>query len=107
MRLSSPAVATAASPTTASLMASQRVRVTLWFQASLPVCTSISRAISGAPQNTPMMAGTANMNPMQMKYRSGVIPDNSSRKRVTSVAQFVFALQVGTPLVLYRRTSAG
>jgi DNA-binding CsgD family transcriptional regulator len=41
----------AASPTTASLVASQRVRVTLWFQASLPVCASISRAISGAPEH--------------------------------------------------------
>ena len=59
MRLSSPAVAMAARPIRPSLTASQRVRVTLWFQASRKVPASISRVTSGAPQKTPMMAGTA------------------------------------------------
>src|SRR6266568_7575885 len=54
-RLSSPAVTIAARPVRASLAAIQRVRVTLWFQASRKVPASSSRVTSGAPQKTPMM----------------------------------------------------
>ena len=56
-RLPSPATATAARPTSPSLTASQRVRVTLWFQTSRCVPASSSRAISGAPQKIPIRAG--------------------------------------------------
>ncbi len=48
-----------ASPTTVSLTASHRVRVTLWFQASWWVPVSSSRPISGAPQKMPISAGAA------------------------------------------------
>ena len=41
----------------ASLTVSQRVRVTLWFQASWWVPVSSSRPISGAPQKMPIRAG--------------------------------------------------
>jgi len=40
-----------------SLVASHRVRVTLWFQASRYVPASISRATSGATQKAPTTAG--------------------------------------------------
>ena len=43
---------------TASFVASHRRRVTLCVHTSLSVCRSISVAISGAPQNAPMAAGT-------------------------------------------------
>jgi hypothetical protein len=42
-----------------SFAASQRVRLTLWVQASRWVPASTSRATSGAPQNTPSTAGRA------------------------------------------------
>ena len=58
IRLSSPAVAMAATPITVSLTASQRVRAMLWFQARRRVPASSSRVISGAPQNAPIRAGT-------------------------------------------------
>ncbi len=58
IRLSTPAAARLARPRTVSLMASQRSRVTLWFQASRNVPLSSSRAISGAPQNRPITAGS-------------------------------------------------
>ncbi len=58
MRLNNPAAAMLAKPTTLSLTASQRSRVTLWFQASRNVPVSSSRAISGAPQNRPITAGS-------------------------------------------------
>jgi hypothetical protein len=57
MRLSSPAVTMAVRPIRPSLNAIQRVRVTLWFQASRKVPASSSRVTSGAPQNMPMTAG--------------------------------------------------
>ena len=59
MRLSSPAAAMLARPTTPSLTASQRVRVTLWVHARRKVPVSSSRATSGAPQKIPMSAGAA------------------------------------------------
>jgi hypothetical protein len=58
-RLSTPAVTSAARATPASLTASQRVRVTDWFQASWWVPVSSSPAISGAPQKMPISAGAA------------------------------------------------
>jgi len=39
-----------------SLTVSHRVRVMLWFQVSRKVPVSSSRAISGAPQKTPVIA---------------------------------------------------
>ena len=42
-----------------TLITSQRVRVTLWFQTSRCVPASSSRATSGAPQNMPMTAGAS------------------------------------------------
>ncbi|WP_348638608.1 hypothetical protein [Actinomadura madurae] len=57
-RAVSPAAAMAARPTTPSFTASQRDRVTLWFQTSRCVPLSSSRVISGAPQKSPMRAGT-------------------------------------------------
>ena len=71
MRLSSPAVAMAARATRPSLAASQRVRVTLWFQASRNVPASSSRVTSGAPQNMPMTAGARYRSATPTKYRSG------------------------------------
>ena len=59
IRLSRPAVTMAASPMRPSFTAIQRVRVTLWFQASRYVPASNSRAIRGAPQNMPMSAGVS------------------------------------------------
>ena len=56
-RLPSPAAVTAARATRPSLTASQRVRVTLWFHTSRCVPASSSRAISGAPQKSPIRAG--------------------------------------------------
>jgi hypothetical protein len=56
-RLPSPAAVMAARPVRASLTASQRVRVTLWFHTSRWVPASSSRVISGAPQNSPISAG--------------------------------------------------
>ena len=53
-----PATA-APTPVTPSLVASHRVRVMLWVQTSRCVPASSSRAIIGAPQNTPTTAGTA------------------------------------------------
>ena len=47
----------AARPVSPSLTASQRVRVMLWFHTSRCVPASSSRAISGAPQKSPMSAG--------------------------------------------------
>src|SRR6266542_2467478 len=55
--LSSPVTATVAVPATASLTASQRVRLMLWVQTSRWVPASYSRATSGAPQNAPISAG--------------------------------------------------
>jgi hypothetical protein len=66
-RLNRPAVAMAASAPTPSLVASQRVRVTLWVQASWKVPASNSRVSSGAAQNVPMMAGTRSKNPLPAK----------------------------------------
>ncbi len=63
-RLSASVRAMAVRPPTASLTASHRVRVTDWFQARAAVPVSSSRAISGAPQNRPMTAGTSRMIPV-------------------------------------------
>jgi hypothetical protein len=59
MRLNNSLAAMAARPATPSLAASQRVRVTPWVQARRKLPVSNSRAISGAPQNIPIRAGTA------------------------------------------------
>ena len=56
-KVSRPTAAAAARVVTPSLVASHRVRVTDWVQASRCVPASSSRATSGAPQNTPMIAG--------------------------------------------------
>ena len=58
MRLNSPAVAMLASPIRPTLTVSQRLRVTLWVQASRWVPVSSSRVTSGAPQKIPTRAGT-------------------------------------------------
>ena len=60
-RVSTPTATAAASAVTPSLMASHRVRVTDWVQASRWVPASSSRATSGAPQNTPMITGATAM----------------------------------------------
>jgi len=60
----------AASVPAPSLAASQRVRVTLWVQASWKVPASNSRVSSGAAQNVPMIAGTRSRNPMPGKYKT-------------------------------------
>ena len=57
IRVRSPAAAIDARPTSPSLVASQRVRLTLWVQASRNVRFSSSRATRGAPQKIPMSAG--------------------------------------------------
>ena len=57
MRLSASVTAMATRPISVSLTVSHRVRVTLWFQASANVPASSSRAISGAPQKMPRIAG--------------------------------------------------
>ena len=59
-------------PPRASLTTSQRVRLTLCVQATRNVPASISRAISGAPQNVPTSAGTT-----YTRYR----PDRPSCER--------------------------
>ncbi len=46
-----------ARPSIAILTISQRLRLTLWLQASLSVPVSTSLATSGAPQNAPISAG--------------------------------------------------
>ena len=59
----------AATPVRVSLTASHRVRVTLWFQVSRKVPASSSRAISGAPQKMPMIAGAMRMTTPLRKYK--------------------------------------
>jgi hypothetical protein len=71
MRLSSPAVAIATRPIRPSLAAIQRVRVTLWFQASRNVPASSSRVTSGEPQKMPIRAGMMNRAAPPAKYSSG------------------------------------
>ena len=74
IRLSKPVAATLAAPTSASLTATQRVRVTLWVQARRWVPFSNSRLISGAPQNAPTRAGTATSAvPMSSSSESSVL----------------------------------
>ena len=51
-----------ARPTTASLTASHRLRVMVWFHTNWWVPVSSSRPISGAPQNMPISAGAASRN---------------------------------------------
>ena len=58
IRLSNPAATKLASPTRPSLTTSQRRRLTLCVQARRNVPVSSSWAMSGAPQNIPMSAGT-------------------------------------------------
>jgi hypothetical protein len=53
----SPAAATATTPMSPSLTASQWPRVMLWFHTSRCVPASSSRPISGAPQKSPTRAG--------------------------------------------------
>jgi hypothetical protein len=59
IKLSSPATIMLNAPTRPSLTASQRVRLMPWVQARRKVPVSNSRATSGAPQKTPIRAGTA------------------------------------------------
>src|ERR1022692_4653745 len=54
-----------------------------------------------------MMPGTTNRSAMPRKYRIGSIPVSLSRKRVASVAQLTFTLQLAMPLVSYRWARAG
>ena len=61
----------AARPVSASLTASHRVRVMLWVQASRNVPVSSSRAIIGAPQKMPMMAGATMMTTTPSRYTTG------------------------------------
>jgi len=68
-RLNASATAMAAAPTSASLTVSHLVRVTLWFQVSRKVPASSSRAISGAPQKTPVIAGAMRMIRTLAKYK--------------------------------------
>ena len=63
-RLNPSVTAMAAAPVSASLTVSHRALVTLWFQVSRLVPVSSSRAISGAPQKTPVIAGAMRMNRM-------------------------------------------
>jgi hypothetical protein len=71
MRVNAPVTAMAAKQVTASLTASHRVGVTLWVQASRWVPASNSRAIRGAPQKTPMIAGAMRMSAMPSSYTVG------------------------------------
>ena len=57
-RVSTPTASAAPAVTMPSLVASQRVRVIDWFHTRRWVPVSSSRATSGAPQKTPMIAGT-------------------------------------------------
>ena len=63
--------AIAARPVSASLTASHWVRVMPWVQARLNVRVSNSRAISGAPQKMPLIAGAARMSPVPSRYTTG------------------------------------
>ena len=83
MRLSSPATAMLARPTTPSLTASQRVRVTLWVQASRKVPVSSSRATSGAPQKMPSSAGDDE----RARRRDHLHPVVAGQERVVADAQ--------------------
>ena len=56
-KVSTPTAVAPARAVTPSLVASHRLRVTDWAQASRWVPASSSRATSGAPQNTPMITG--------------------------------------------------
>ena len=69
MRLNASVTAMAAAPISASLTVSQRVRVMLWFQVSRKVPASSSRAISGPPQKTPVIAGAMRMTRTLRKYK--------------------------------------
>jgi hypothetical protein len=60
-RLNASVTAMAARPISVSLTVSHRFRVMLWFQVSRKVPASSSRAISGAPQKMPMIAGAMRM----------------------------------------------
>src|SRR5450755_3596437 len=103
MRLSRPAAAMAASPIRPSLTASQRVRVTLWLHASRNVPASISRAISGAPQNAPMRAGApySTTTPTRSST-SSIEPRNALMKLAVTRGQSPRAWQAAIPLVSYR-----
>lgn len=57
-RLSSPAATMAATAPVPSLVASHRVRVTVWFHTRLCVPVSSSRVTIGTPQKTPTTAGS-------------------------------------------------
>jgi hypothetical protein len=102
IRVSSPAVAMAARPTRPSLTAIQRVRVTVWFQASGNVRASISRATSGAPQNTPMRPGASRRTALPMPYRTASVLVSLLVKSSTSVRQLAKGWQPAIPLASYR-----
>ena len=63
MRLNNPATTIALTPTTASRITNQRVRVTLCVHASRKVPVSSSRATNGGPQNIPRIAGSTSAIP--------------------------------------------
>src|SRR5450755_41661 len=108
MRLSSPAVAMAASPIRPSLTASQRVRVTLWLQVSRRVPASSSRATSGAPQNRPMPAGAPYTTAMPTKASTSLIePCSPPAKVVVARAQSPCAWHPVIPLAAYRWARCG
>ena len=79
-KLPSPAAVMAAMPTRPSFTASQRVRVMLWFHTSRCVPASSSRAISGAPQNSPMRAGRTNTTEVTAKPGPRLSRTNRSTK---------------------------
>ena len=102
----------AARPISASLTVSQRVRVMLWFQVSRKVPASSSRAISGAPQKMPMIAGAARMTRMLRKYRSTYTlaptgrketpcPEDSCTRNVVASPGQLPRWQVRSPLLSY------
>src|SRR5262249_45461773 len=68
-RLSAPAATAEARLRTPSLVASHRVRVTDWFQASWWVPASNSRATRGAPQKAPITAGARATTKTPVQYR--------------------------------------
>src|SRR5262245_26169979 len=89
-QLSSPTVATDAPPMRASSVASQRVRVTDWFQARRYVPVSSSRAISGAPQKMPIRAGTRYIAYVARSYTVPLVPLlASSRKFSIALVQLL------------------
>ena len=87
MRLSASVTAMAARPVSASLTVSHRVRVMPWVQTSANVRVSSSRAISGAPQKMPMIAGATTMTTRPSAYTAGYKVVAASRLRKAMAAE--------------------